>query len=88
MIQCECYLRNAQGKSVKDPLSGERRRVDTVVIENTQAQSYEITSPNADKRLQIAKESRIRASGGIYVKNRETGELVPVTGISKIVRRE
>ena len=87
-IQCECYLRNAQGQSVKDPLSGERRRVDTVVIENTQAQTYEVTSPSADKRLQIAKKARIRANGGAYIKNRSTGELVPVTGISKIIRRD
>ena len=88
IIQCECYLRDAKGKSVKDPVTGERRRIDTAVIEGGQAKTYEVTSHNADKREQIAKEARIRANGGTYIKVRSTGELVPVTGISKVERRD
>ena len=85
-IQCECYLRDASGKSVKDPISAERRRVDTVVIEDGKAQTFEVTSPTADKTKQLRKETKIRAEGGAFIRNRETREIVPVSGISEIVR--
>jgi hypothetical protein len=84
-VQCQCYLRNEQGQSVKDPVTGERRRVDTVVIDNGQAQTYEVTSPTADKTLQAAKEQRILDAGGNYIRNRSTGDLVPVNGMSQPV---
>ena len=84
-VQCQCYLRDAQGKSVKDPLTGERRRVDTAVIENGQAQTFEVTSPTADKTLQVAKEQRILDAGGSYIRDRSTGNLVPVSGLSQPV---
>ena len=87
-IQCECYLRNEQKESVKDPVTGERRRVDTVVIEGGKAKTYEVTSPTADKADQLAKEVRIRAAGGTYIKDRSTGKLVPVSGISTVERIE
>ncbi|MCO7522448.1 RHS repeat-associated core domain-containing protein, partial [Pseudomonas sp. 1] len=87
-IQSECYLRDASGKSVKDPRTGERRRVDTAVIENGQAKTYEVTSMTADKTDQILKERRILATGGTFVKDRSTGKLVPVVGVSEVVRRD
>ena len=79
-IQSECYLRDANGKSVRDPQSGERRRVDTAVIENGQATTYEVTSLSASKFEQQQKENRILASGGTFIKDRTTGKLVPVAG--------
>jgi RHS repeat-associated protein len=85
-IQCECYLRDAAGKSVKDPRTGERRRIDTAVIENGKAQTYEVTSPTADKVEQLAKEGRIRDAGGAYIRNRSTGDLVAVDGVSTLER--
>ncbi|WP_329601662.1 RHS repeat-associated core domain-containing protein, partial [Paraburkholderia antibiotica] len=85
-VQCQCYLRNAQGQSVKDPVTGERRRVDTAVIENGQAQTYEVTSPTADKTAQLDKETNILNAGGTYVRDRTTGQLAPVNGLSEIVR--
>jgi hypothetical protein len=87
-IQCQCYLRNARGKSVRDPVTGERRRIDTAVIENGQAQTYEVTSPTADKVGQLAKENRILGIGGTFVRNRSTGQLAPVNGASVIERNE
>ncbi|EKS67891.1 MULTISPECIES: RHS repeat-associated core domain-containing protein [Caballeronia] len=87
-IQCQCYLRDAQGKSVRDPRTGERRRVDTAVIQNGQANTYEVTSPAANKLDQLAKEGRIRQNGGTYVRDRSTGNLIPVSGISKVERIE
>jgi hypothetical protein len=85
-IQCQCYLRNAQGQSVKDPVTGERRRVDTAVIDNGQAQTFEVTSPTADKAAQLDKETNILNAGGTYVRDRTTGLLVPVSGVSQVVR--
>ncbi len=86
-IQSECYLRGADKRSVTDTDTKERRRLDTVVIENGQATAYEVTSMTADKQAQIEKEARIRAKGGTFVKDRTTGDLVPVVGVSKVVRR-
>ena len=85
-IQCECYLRDAAGKSVKDPITEERRRVDTVVIENGKAQTFEVTSTTADKTKQVLKETNIRSEGGIYIRDRSTKDLIPVNGVSEIVR--
>lgn len=84
-ILCQCYLRNAPGQSAKDPLTGERRRVDTAVIQDGRAQTYEVTSSTADKTLQAAKEQRILDAGGTYIRNRSTGDLVPVNGMSQPV---
>ena len=87
-IQCECYLRNAQGQSVKDPDTGERRRIDTAVIESGEAQTFEVTSLTANKVDQIAKEGRVRLDSGTYIRDRTTKELVPVKGVSIIERVE
>lgn len=54
------------------------------LIENGQAQTYEVTSMTADKRLQVAKEDRILDAGGTFVRDRATGDLVPVSGPSRI----
>ena len=86
IIQCECYLRDASGRSVQDPITEERRRVDTAIIENGRAQTYEITSPNALKQSQIDKENRIIDAGGIYIKDRKTQNLIPINGPSIIYR--
>ncbi len=85
-VQCQCYLRNAQGKSVKDPDTNERRRIDTAVIENGRAQTYEVTSMTADKTAQLAKEGSVLQNGGAYIRDRSTGSLVPVNGVSELVR--
>lgn len=71
---------------MKDPDTGERRRVDTAVIENGRAQTYEVTSPLANKTDQLDKERRILKSGGTYIRDRSTGDLVPVSGVSDVVR--
>ena len=68
----ERYLRDAEGNSVKDVGiggTGERRRVDFVVIEDGKVvKVVEVTSASADKRLQIEKEGRIRDAGGTYIR--------------------
>ena len=60
--------------------------MDTVVIKDGKAQTFEVTSPTADKTKQLRKETKNRAEGGAFIRNRETREIVPVSGISEIVR--
>ena len=75
-----------RGSPFRITITSERRRVDTVVIEDGKAQTFEVTSPTADKTKQLRKETKIRAEGGAFIRNRETREIVPVSGISEIVR--
>lgn len=77
-MESQCILRNKGGEIVRDPISGESRRLDFVVIKDGQVvKSAEVTSETADKAAQLAKEDRIRDAGGDFVMNRVSGELVP-----------
>lgn len=65
----EAYLRDKDGNIVRDPVTGEGRRIDYVVVNDSKViDSVEVTSPTADKTEQCAKEQRIREAGGNYVK--------------------
>jgi hypothetical protein len=77
-VQNEVYLRGADGRRLIDPVTGQARRVDSIVIENGQVvASREFTSQTADKSLQVAKEDRIRdLPGGVFVRDRTTGSLL------------
>ena len=89
-IERECYLRNAEGEGVKDPVTGEARRIDFAVIKDDEVvKSVEVTSETADKTAQLAKEDRIREAGGNYIVDRRNGEIVPFAhGIkTEVVRR-
>lgn len=69
-IYPERYLRDINGCIAKDPLTGEARRIDYVVVKgNTVCDSIEVTSKTADKIKQTAKEDRIRNSGGNFIKD-------------------
>lgn len=68
-IVSEAYLRDSEGKIVRDPETGEARRVDFVVVKDGEVvDSIEVTSETADKTGQIAKEDRIRDAGGNYIR--------------------
>jgi hypothetical protein len=86
-VQNQECLRDADGRIVKDPLTKEARRVDDAVIEDGKAKTFETTSMDANKSGQLAKEQRVLNNWGTYVRDRETGELVPVQGVSEVVRR-
>jgi hypothetical protein len=89
-IQHQQYLRNADGKIEKDPLTKEGRRLDFVAIENgTARQVREVTTMTAPKGTQIAKETNIINSGGHYVRDRTTRQLVNLSnkGIFTVDRR-
>ena len=77
-IISEAYLRDKDGNIVKDPVTGEARRIDFVVIKDGKAvDSVEVTSKTADKTEQTAKENRIRENGGNYVRD-SNGNLVEI----------
>ncbi|WP_185267483.1 hypothetical protein [Halopseudomonas xiamenensis] len=78
-IEREQYLRDEDGNIVKDPETGEARRVDFVVTKDGEVvKSIEVTSETAPKDAQIAKEERIRGAGGNFIKDRDTGQLVEI----------
>ena len=52
-------------------------RVDFEIIKDGEVvKSVEVTSETADKTAQLAKEERIRDTGGNYIVDHRTGELV------------
>lgn len=90
-IQREQYLRDAEGKIAKDPRTGEARRVDHVVVDDGKViRKVETTGMDVRKIEQLQKEERIIESGGRYIRDRETGKLLPVDEVEigrEIVRR-
>jgi hypothetical protein len=48
----------------------------------------EVTSKTASKVEQLAKESEIRQSGGVFVRNPQTRQLVELADISRVIRVE
>jgi len=87
-VQREQYLRTEDGKIAKDPVTGEGRRLDNVVIKDGKVvDSVETTSPGASKAQQSQKEERIREAGGNYVRDRDTREIVPLACQTREDRR-
>ncbi|MBB6366709.1 RHS repeat-associated protein [Xanthomonas sacchari] len=85
----ERYLRDANGKIVRDPVTGEARRVDFVVKgPDGKGTAVEVTSRTADKRAQTLKEARIRSQGGTYVREPGSKVLVEVRNTSRVIRVE
>ena len=87
----EVYLRDESGNIVKDPVTGEARRIDFVVVDKNgnPIDCIEVTSKTADKTVQSEKEQRIRDNGGNYVKLPD-GSLtkIPDNIQTRIERRE
>ena len=78
-IEREQYLRDKEGNVVKDPETGEARRLDfTIFKDGKVVKIIEVTSETAPKDAQIAKEDRIRNAGGNFIKDRDTGQLVEI----------
>ncbi len=76
-VESQRYLRNENGEIVRDPETGESRKIDFEVIKDGEVvKSVEVTSETVDKTAQLAKEERIRDAGGNYIVDRRTGELV------------
>lgn len=89
-MQRERLLRDANGKKATDPLTGEGRRIDHAVIEDGEARYLvETTSKTADKSAQLAKEARIRANGGTFIRDKQTRSLIDVSDVlTRVSRRK
>lgn len=88
-IVSEAYLRDKDGNIVRDPVTGEGRRIDYIVVkDNIVVDSVEVTSNTADKTEQSAKEQRIREAGGNYIRTSD-GNLaeIPSDKQTRIDRR-
>ena len=74
----EAYLRDKDGNFVTDPETGEKRRIDFVVVKDGKVvDSVEVTSKTAPKEEQLAKEERIKENGGRYIRD-NNGNLVEI----------
>jgi hypothetical protein len=85
-VLTERFLRDANGDVVRDPVTGEGRRLDCVVVNGQCGYAAEVTSPTAPKDRQIEKENNIRDAGGTFVVNPNTGELIEVGNTSDVIR--
>ena len=87
-VQSEQYLRLGGGEIAVDPLTGEARRLDFVVVREGQVRAaVEVTSRTAGKVAQAAKEVRIRRAGGTHIKDRATGGLLDLSKVpTRIIR--
>lgn len=72
-IQTERYLRDKNGKIIRDKVTGEARRIDIAIIENKKVTKLkEVTSETADKTKQAAKEKNIRKQAGeVYIRDKK-----------------
>lgn len=88
-IYREQYLRDQYGNIVRDPITGEARRIDFVVVKDGKViKTIEVTSKTAPKESQLAKEARIKNMGGIYIRDEETGELIQIpSNVKTEIRR-
>ena len=89
-VLAERYLRDKDGKIVKDPVTGTGRRVDFAVIKDGKVvDMVETTSQTANKTSQAAKEERIRNAGGTYIRDSKTKKLFEVKDVpTKTNRRD
>lgn len=87
-VQDQQYLRDRSGNIMIDPNTGTARRLDHVVIANGKViDTVETTSLTAEKDKQILHELETRNAGGTYIRDRNTGNLVEVPSISRIIRK-
>ena len=79
----EALLRDKDGIPIKDPVTGEARKIDFIVTKGKKIiESIEVTSETASKTAQMAKENRILEEaakhGGAFIKDK-SGELIEFT---------
>ena len=86
----EAYLRDKDGSLVIDDITGEKRRVDFMIIKDgVVVDSIEVTSETASKEEQLEKEERIREKGGNYIRDSEGNlTMIPNEIKTRVERRE
>jgi len=88
-ITREAHFRDSSGERVHDPDTGTGRRIDFVVVDRNGViiELIEVTSKNSDKTSQLAKEERIRSTGGNYIRCYD-GRLMKIPdGVRTKIRR-
>lgn len=86
----EAILRDENGEIVKDPETGTARRIDFVVVgeDGNVTKMVEVTSKTASKDAQMAKENRIRENDGNFIKDPDSGEIIPISdGVQTEIER-
>ncbi len=87
-VQNERLLRNADGSKAVDPVTGTGRRPDHVVIQDGQViKMVETTNQTVNKAPQMDKEERILNQGAVYVRDKETSQLLKVDKSSEVKRQ-
>ena len=87
-VQDQQYLRDKNGNIAIDPNTGTARRLDHVVIVGgLVVDVVETTSLTASKNAQMQHEVETRNAGGTYIRDRNTGQLIEVSSVSRIIRR-
>lgn len=86
----ERELCDRDGNAVVDEQTGQKRRIDIVVVKNGKVvDMVEVTSKTAPKQEQLQKEYRIRSIGGNYIKD-DNGNVcrIPNNVETRVDRRE
>jgi len=87
-VQDQHTLLDVNGNKAIDPDTKSGRRLDHVVIQDGKViDVVETTSQTAEKDKQLAHEERVRANHGVYIRDKETGKLLVVPKISRVVRK-
>ena len=88
-ILSERELCDRDGNPVRDEKTGEKRRIDFVVVKDGKVvDMVEVTSKTAPKRDQLAKEYRIRDNGGNYIKDADGNVIrIPNNVETRVERR-
>ncbi len=80
-ILTERYILNSKGKKIIDAADEQGRRLDIVVVQDKQVIAIrEVTTPGqaANKNPQLTRTIRIRNAGDVYVRDPQTGKLIPI----------
>jgi hypothetical protein len=87
IVETQRILRDANGKKLIDPVTGSGRKVDNAIMnpQTRTARAVEVTGPDVPKGAQFTKEQNIHDAnpGGVYVRDRATGDMYQVRSISE-----
>ena len=87
-VHTQRYIRDKDGKIVKDPVTGEGRKLDFVVEKDGKGHYVEeTTSKTARKKEQTAKENRIREAGGTNFRESKTKRPIDISNTQTTIHR-
>lgn len=87
-ILTERNLLDATGRQVLDPITGQGRRLDLVVVDRQSViDVVEVTGINVSKFEQLTREARIRLAGGNFIRDPGSGLILPLNDLANRVSR-